>query len=174
MSYLNNHFVPSTVLKINVGFLLHEAAGASREIAFDVPEIRLDDTRLDYMRGNVRLTRTARGILVQGQLLAGYKSQCVRCLKETSRQINLEIEDIFVFPPTPQAEFAVYEDGFLDLAPLLREETIVHMPIHVVCMPECRGLCPSCGTDLNTDVCACEQDNIDPRFAVLKQMQTHN
>ncbi|MBN1284987.1 MAG: DUF177 domain-containing protein [Anaerolineae bacterium] len=172
MSHLNNHFISNHVLKINVGFLLHEAAGYNRDIDFDIPVIRLaDDVDLRYLRGTLRFTRTRRGILVQGNMHAGYQAQCERCLEDTTLQLDLEIEELFVYPPTPEAEFAVGDDGALNLAPLLREETIVHVPIRVVCDADCRGLCAECGQNLNYGTCTCKEDAIDPRFIILKQLQ---
>jgi uncharacterized protein len=171
VSHLNNGFVSNHVLKINVGFLLHEPAGSRRDYEFDVPQVRVDDdVMLSYLRGKTRLTRTTRGVLVQGQLAAGYQAECARCLESIVVSLELPIEELFVHPPTPQAEFAVQEDGFLNLAPLLREEAIVHVPMNAVCRSDCKGLCPICGHNLNKSPCKCEKEAIDPRFAVLKQL----
>lgn len=171
MSHLNNHFTSNNVLKINVGFLLHASAGTSRDIDFNIPDLRLDDVDLTYLRGTLRFTRARKGVLIQGHMIAGYHTQCERCLEDTVLQLDLEIEELYIYPPTPDAEFVVHEDGTLNLAPLLREETILHVPIRAVCDPNCLGLCPTCGQNLNFDPCACKDDTIDPRLAILKQLQ---
>lgn len=139
---------------------------------FDVPTLRVaDDVMLDYLRGNLRLTRTSRGILIQGLLHASVAGECVRCLADTSVLLEIPLEDIYVYPPEPSAEFTVADDGILDLTPLVREEAIAGLPIGVLCRPDCAGLCPNCGQNLNEGPCDCEKEPIDPRFAALRSLK---
>jgi uncharacterized protein len=167
-----NGYVSNRVLKIQVGFLLSEGPGKYRDTEFDVPTLRVsDDLMLDYLKGSLRLTRTSRGILVQGLLHTQVNGECVRCLTETSIPIDVPIEDIFVYPPEPDAEFTVADDGILDLAPLIREETMINTPIGVLCKPDCAGLCPTCGKNLNEGPCDCEHEDIDPRLSALKALR---
>ncbi len=164
-------FVNPRVLKINVGFLLAESVGYQRVIELDLPRVRLDhDTEFDleYLHGNVRLSRNSRGILVQGTLEAGILTECSRCLDELCYPEHIELEELFVYPPSPDSAYAVEETGILDLTPLLREEAILSVPMGVVCRPDCAGLCPRCGKNLNEGPCDCEMDDFDPRFAVLR------
>ena len=56
----------------------------------------------------------------------------------------------------------------IDLDEILREQIILALPMYPRCSPECRGLCPVCGIDLNQETCDCQRDEIDPRLAVLK------
>ena len=81
------------------------------------------------------------------------------------------MEELFATTPNPSTEFTVGEDGVLDLTPLVREEIIVSTPIAPLCKPDCAGLCPQCGQNLNLGTCNCELDDIDPRFAALLQLR---
>jgi uncharacterized protein len=167
-----NGFVNKRILKMQVGFLLSESAGQSRETEFDVPTLRVaEDLMLDYLRGTLRLSRTSRGILVQGTLDTAIQGECGRCLDTASVELEVPIEELFVYPPTPDADFTVAEDGILDLAPLLREEIILDTPMGVLCRPECAGLCPTCGKNLNDGPCDCDRGEIDPRLAALKVLK---
>ena len=117
----SSSYISNRVLKIQVGFLISEGPGVSRDMEFDVPTLRVaDDVTLDYLRGNLRLTRTSRGILLQGRLHASVAGECARCLTDTSVELEFPIEDIYVYPPEPSAEFTVADDGILDLTPLVR------------------------------------------------------
>lgn len=169
----DTHYISNRVLKINVGFLLSEGAGHSRDIEFDVPStIRIaEDLSLDYLRGPLRMSRTSRGILVQGKLSTQFQADCTRCLEPTAIQLILPVEELFVYPPEPNAEFVVADDGILDLSPLMREEIVVNTPQHVLCRPDCAGLCLECGANLNDGPCECEQEAIDPRLAALKALK---
>ncbi len=70
-------------------------------------------------------------------------------------------EDLDVFP---------YEGEYIDLEPLFREQFVLAVPYAPLCKEDCKGLCPQCGTDLNTGTCACEKP-IDPRLAGLKGLK---
>jgi uncharacterized protein len=167
-----NGYVSNRVLKIQVGFLLSEGVGQSRDTEFDVPWMRVsNDLMLDYLRGVLHLSRTSRGILVQGTLKTSLQGECVRCLSDMSVKLDIPIEELFVYPPEAYAEFTVADDGILDLAPLLREEIILDTPIGILCKPDCAGLCPVCGNNLNQASCECEREDVDPRFAALKRLK---
>ena len=70
-------------------------------------------------------------------------------------------EDLDVFP---------YDGEKIDLEPLFREQFVLAVPYAPLCMETCKGLCPQCGTDLNTGTCTCEKP-IDPRLAALKGLK---
>ena len=99
----NSHhqsFVNRRVLKINVGYLLAQGAGYQRVIELDLPRVQLaDDAELDFLKGSVRLSRNSRGILVQGVLETHVVTECARCLTPTSVPVNLELEELFSYPP---------------------------------------------------------------------------
>jgi uncharacterized protein len=67
---------------------------------------------------------------------------------------------------------AFYREGMLDLVDLLREQFVLALPMKPLCSEECRGLCPQCGTNLNTTQCACTPAWEDPRLAALKSLLT--
>ena len=58
-----------------------------------------------------------------------------------------------------------------DLAPFFREEIALAVPVQILCKEDCRGLCPSCGANLNLAPCNCVQKTGDPRLAVLRQLK---
>jgi uncharacterized protein len=162
-------YVNRRVLKINVGFLLAQSAGYQRDIELDFPRIRLDDDlELDYLAGTLNFSRNAQGIWVHGQIEASVVGECARCLSTTSVPVTFSVEELFAFPPTPEVDYFVEETGILDLAPLLREEAFLAMPMGVLCRPDCAGLCPECGQNWNEGPCDCEPHPIDPRFEILR------
>jgi uncharacterized protein len=69
-------------------------------------------------------------------------------------------------------ETSYYSDDQIDLNELMREQFYLALPMKPLCREDCRGLCPQCGTDLNTGACACTPTWEDPRFAALKALQT--
>ena len=171
MKHSSNSYVSNRVLKLNVGFLLADGPSHNHDTAFDVPTLRVaEDLTLEYLRGPVRLSRTKEGILVQGQLEVGLTDECVRCLDPVSKVIPIHIEELFTYPPSSSAEFSIKEDAILDLGPLVRAEALIVLSRGSLCRPDCKGLCPNCGANLNDSACDCASDEIDPRLAQLREM----
>jgi len=112
----HSHYVNNRILKINVGFLLNESVGQSRDTELDIPNpLKVsDDLTIDWLRGVIHLSRNSRGILVQGQLATQFPGECARCLDETSVPVELDLEELYVYPAEPGAPFVVTDDGNLD------------------------------------------------------------
>ena len=98
--------------------------------------------------------------------------ECVRCRTETIVPLNFTLDELFFYPPqsAPPGENRVGEDGMIDLAPLVRELSLLSLPTKVLCREDCLGLCQECGANLNDGDCGCAPDEIDPRLAALQQL----
>jgi uncharacterized protein len=69
---------------------------------------------------------------------------------------------------------AFYEHDEIDLEQLMREQFYLSLPMKPLCGEGCRGLCPSCGTNLNRGACDCKTGWEDPRFAALKKLRAES
>lgn len=67
---------------------------------------------------------------------------------------------------------AFYENEEIDLGQLMREQFYLALPMKPLCRDDCKGLCPTCGTNWNTGTCGCKQEWEDPRLAALKALKT--
>lgn len=169
-NYLNNR-----VLKINVGFLLADGPAHNQDSEFDLPTVRVaDDLTVTYVRGPIRLSRTHEGILVQADLHVGVPAECSRCLEPMVHDAHLKIEELFAFHSEVDSEFSIGDDAILDLAPLLRAEAFIETSRGILCRPDCKGLCPECGVNLNEETCDCSDNRVDPRLAKLKELLDAN
>ena len=163
------------VLRLNVGFLLKEGPGYSREFNFEhCGPLRVEDVVITRLDGVLRLTRTRQGIVLQGTLHSESSIECVRCLAEFSFPFIFEISDLFVYPPPipldPYNPYLVDEGGFIDLSPIIREEGILAIPIQALCSHDCKGLCSECGQNLNQGACNCVHETGDPRLSALRAL----
>jgi uncharacterized protein len=79
---------------------------------------------------------------------------------------------LYAFTPNSLTEsgLIVPETGLLDLEPLIREEMLLAIPINPICRPDCKGLCPVCGENLNESQCSHEDEEVDPRLSVLRTL----
>jgi uncharacterized protein len=160
-------------LVLNIGFLIHEIIGFSRDFPFDAESVWLPpDLPLRELHGTVRVTRTAQGLLVQVKMKANTPAECVRCLDEFSQVLEVDYTDLYAFTrdSITDAGLLVPENGKIDLEPILREEMLLSVPINPLCRIDCKGLCSICGENLNTNPHHHDLDDDDPRFDALKSL----
>jgi uncharacterized protein len=159
--------------RLNVGFVIHQSIGYSREIPYELSQIHLPpDLTLHDLAGTVRVTRTPQGLLFQMKMQADTQTECVRCLKDFLQNLSIDISELYAFSKrsVTESNLILPEDGKIDLAPLLREYMLLEIPISPLCKDDCKGLCPICGEDLNLTTCNHEEGTSDERFAKLKSL----
>lgn len=64
-----------------------------------------------------------------------------------------------------------FEEPVLPFEDIVREQVLIWLPMKPLCREGCRGLCPTCGTDLNMGTCGCAEKAVDPRLQVLKNFK---
>ena len=162
-----------TMLSFDVSTLLKAPLGKSLTLDIDAGPQVLEDMEVEYLRGSAQAIRAEKGIFVSGTVESRLRLECARCLDEFGFPVTLELAEMFRMPGTdvrPDAIYAVGENLELDLAPLVRELAWLAVPMRPLCDPECKGLCPHCGANLNAEACQCEEMRVDPRLAVLKEL----
>jgi uncharacterized protein len=160
-------------LRLNVGFLINQTIGYSRDFPFDIPHILLPpDLELADLTGIARFTRTPQGLLMQTKMHAALATECVRCLTPCPQLLEVDFTELFAFSKRSITETGLIlpEDGYIDLEPLLREYMLLEVPINPLCRPDCKGLCPICGGNLNETTCDHSTSIVDPRLVALKSL----
>lgn len=160
-------------LRLNVGFIIHETIGYFRDFEFELPELNLqDELQLSDVAGTVRVTRTAQGLLVQVKMHGTTTGECSRCLTDIQQPLEVDFTELYAFNPDQQteSELMVPETGKIDLAPLIRDEFLLAIPLNSLCKPDCKGLCPVCGENLNETDCGHNELPVDPRLSELNKL----
>ena len=106
-----------------------------------------------------------------------YVASCARCLTEVSGSFTFSLEKT-VAPREVLSDldedrlddYAIIDDGFLDMDSQITEQLEVEFPIRFLCREDCKGLCSKCGKNLNDGECDCNKKEIDPRFAPLQKL----
>lgn len=125
--------------------------------------------------------RRGEQITVRGTVAAAGEEACSRCAGIA--RLDLRVDLLVVADrrgsDSPDDEAALeqegsllYHDGIeLDLEDPVREALILEVPVVILCRPDCRGLCPRCGQDLNQGDCSCSGSEEDPRWAALRSLK---
>ncbi|WP_101697782.1 YceD family protein [Clostridium minihomine] len=101
-----------------------------------------------------------------------FQIPCDRCTADLSTHYDFKFHHILVSSLNDEDNdlYIVVENDRLDLDELLREDILLELPTKFLCRPDCKGLCPQCGQNLNQGLCQCVSRQTDPRLAVLKQL----
>jgi uncharacterized protein len=168
------------MILIHVAQFLKEEPGSRRELELRETDSHLGDVELAApLEGSAELVRTQRGVLVTMPYQATVKLECGRCLNEFELHVEDRFQDEVLAPPGEYHErdsnrdddaLRISPEYVLDLGEILRQELVLHTPMQPICRADCPGLCETCGADLRTEPCACDQIASDSPFAALQRL----
>jgi uncharacterized protein len=132
-----------------------------------------------HLSGEV--ARIEKGYALEAELVYEGQLECSRCLtaypfreedrftlvlvpreKQPNGEVELETGDLDVL---------FYEDSVVPLSPIAEERVQMTLPMKPLCRPDCLGLCPTCGKDLNAGPCGCPSETVDPRWEALRALK---
>lgn len=115
----------------------------------------------------LRFESVMEGVLVSGTAHVHLTGECVRCLEQVSDELDVDLQELYVYPDEDAEEDAPRMVGdLLDLEPVLRDAAVLALPLQPVCRDDCPGLCPECGARLADDP-GHRHESVDPRWAAL-------
>jgi uncharacterized protein len=120
-------------------------------------------------------------IRLQGSYSGEFEIPCARCLTPVRKSLVGQFD--LLFRPlgidqgssersinTAETEIGYYQESGLMLEDVLREQVLLSLPARTLCREDCKGLCPRCGQDLNSETCSCDSAPVDPRWSALSDL----
>ncbi len=158
-----------TDLVISVGDLAGHLEKERRFSGTRDVSLRLGDSTVEGpMAVTGVVVGTVDGVQANFRVVANARLTCVRCLTERDEQ--LESEGLQHFSVTPDEDGYAIVDKEVDVGETATDELALSIPVTPVCQEDCKGLCPICGTDLNSDPCDGHGEDSGSPFAVLKDL----
>jgi uncharacterized protein len=121
-------------------------------------------------------------IRLKGSFSGNFQVPCARCVEPVG--IPLEGSFDLIFRPlgadadapersitADEAEIGYYQEDSLALEDVLREQVLLSLPVRTLCKPDCKGLCPRCGVNRNSQACSCEVGPSDSRWEALADLR---
>lgn len=171
-------------MKVNVAQLLKETVGATRSADLDGPLLDSDQSVLGTVTGELKLTKTDRGVWVSGPVEIVVSSECSRCLKQMEYIVPAQIDDEYL----PKVDLAtgarvkvedrdaddadtgsIDDHHELNLTETLQQYRLAGLLLAPLCKEDCLGICAQCGVDLNENTHDCEAE-LDPRWEKLREL----
>lgn len=117
-----------------------------------------------------------------GEFSGDFEANCARCLEPVPLHLEKSFDLIYrplgsdrradeVSISEAETEIGYYQGEGMELADSLREQVLLAVPIKFVCSEGCKGICASCGKNLNEGACGCAQKVSDPRWEALKDLR---
>jgi uncharacterized protein len=102
---------------------------------------------------------------------------CDRCLEPFVLELKADFQTVYYSSDSQGVDLdeethLLAQDAIdIDITEDIRETVLLAVPLKLLCRPDCKGLCPQCGANLNYETCSCSTEVIDPRWAKLKQLK---
>ena len=142
------------------------------------------------VQGTAELLREHRGpkeivpdIRTRAHWSGDFEAPCARCLDPVRHNLSGDFD--LLFRPqgvdagpadralgAPETEIGYYQKDSLLLEDVLREQVLLSLPVRTLCKPDCKGLCPHCGQNRNSQACSCEEGQTDPRWDALGDLRS--
>ena len=121
-------------------------------------------------------------IRLVGKIATEVESACARCLEPVRQPVDREFELLYrpqgadktkeeAAVSKGETEISYYEGDGLLLEDVLREQMLLAIPYRLLCKEDCKGLCRTCGRNLNSGKCSCEEAQPDPRWNALGSLR---
>ncbi len=121
-------------------------------------------------------------IRLRGSFKGKFEVPCARCVEPVEIPLGAEFD--LIFRPAaadteatersitaPETEIGYYLKDSLLLEDVLREQVLLSLPVRTLCKPDCKGVCPRCGENRNSQACTCEVGPSDPRWEALSGLR---
>ena len=129
--------------------------------------------------GKVRIAGAE--VFVNGHIETRAQVECDRCLQQVETPVSADFELEYItgteYAASQAAELtendmsvSVFDGEAIDVDEIVKEQILLAVPTRMLCRPDCKGICPDCGIDKNKGDCACGADEVDPRWAALKNL----
>lgn len=108
-----------------------------------------------------------------GHIKCDVTLRCSRCTEEFTYAIDIEANEEFSRDDENEDDNIIFIEGDkIDITDIIERNILLTLPIKPLCSESCKGLCQSCGTNLNINTCNCDNIDVDPRLAQLKDFFT--
>jgi uncharacterized protein len=112
------------------------------------------------------------GVAVTGTVSTTWEGECRRCLTAVDGEVSSAVRELFRRGGGEEEGTYRMGEDHLNLREMVLDSLFAALPLLPLCRPDCRGICPRCGTDLNIEQCACEEVEVDPRWSALNVLRS--
>jgi uncharacterized protein len=126
----------------------------------------------EKVQAELVVSRATSGTVFELHFATRLHGPCYRCLADAVVDIEVSGREYqATSPDSDELQTPYLVDNQLDLSAWARDTLVLALPDKILCRPDCAGLCPVCGRDLNTDPHMHEDEELDSRWAALSELK---
>ncbi len=146
------------------------------ELEVDVPPFEFGGQRYapvpERIATEFTITRANTGTVFSLAFRVRLHGPCYRCLGDAVLELPIRVREYQAEKPDDDELTTPYvADNRLDLSGWARDAIALALPVKILCRPDCAGLCPVCGKNLNEEPHAHDEERSDSRWAVLEKLK---
>ena len=164
-------------MKYNISNLIKEFEKEiiiAQTIQPDILEVK-SNTDIEFISPiqlDAKLTYNGKEANLKGNLSFEVQTQCDRCLDTVKKQLIFPIDELFTSDEDDENYNII--NYTIDILPVIYDNLYLQLPTKFLCKENCKGICIKCGKNKNIEECNCKDEEIDSRFAVLKNYLKNN
>lgn len=150
--------------------------GEEKQVNYELDFSNIDIDGVYPFKTPINVTATAKNraslVSVKIDVSFVYVRNCDRCSEEFTRQMDMSFTHNLAQTLVDDGndDYIETPDFILELDEVVTSDVLLSLPQKNLCRSDCKGICQSCGKNLNTGECGCENKQIDPRLEILKQL----
>ena len=126
----------------------------------------------ETVTAELTVTRAVTGTALALSFTTRLHGPCYRCLGDAVLEVPIQAREYQASSPDDDELRTPYlVDDRLDVSAWARDSVALALPDKILCRPDCAGLCPECGENLNDHPHAHEETTADPRWAALEALR---
>ena len=165
--------------------LVHEKVSFQDSFEPGVVEFAADNIRqIGPLDWSASAERVGGEVRINGSLRTNVETMCSRCLEPARSELTKAFDLFFrqrdehMFDEDDEIELdeedtktAFFTGTQLAMGDILREQVLLALPMKALCKVDCKGLCPTCGTNLNSGSCNCPKEEFSPHIDALLEIK---
>lgn len=167
-------------MTVDVSSILKELGGKLEVCG----EVTLPDTEFlgEYrfyeplkVEGNI--SNNGKALRLNARVTGQMTTNCARCTKEITVPVDFEMAENLMQgegEAIVDEDVILFKDTAIELDDIVLDNFLMNLEGKYLCSEDCKGLCPTCGADLNKGECGCSKENIDPRWSQLLDIMKNN
>jgi len=122
---------------------------------------------------DLTVTKASSGTVFELAFRVRLEGPCFRCLADTALELPISAREYQAAKPGEDEDLRTpyVHDDVLELSAWARDALALELPDKILHSPDCAGLCPECGKDLNVEPHTHVEEHGDPRWAALEQLK---
>ncbi len=124
-----------------------------------------------HLTGDIR--NNTKNLELNAKVSGNMQVHCSRCAKPFTSPVSFKVREILIREDgeiSPDSDVVIFSGYTVDLTEIVTNNFFMNVSGQYLCKDDCKGLCPTCGCDLNEETCDCNHEQIDPRWAALAEI----